>query len=190
MPHFIGQLRQRQAVAALALEFLILTAARTNEVLGARWDEMDLEAGVWIVPPERMKNGRLHRVPLSAKAAKILNRLEEVRRGEFVFPSNRADRPLSAMAMQMCLRRMKVRNATPHGFRSTFRDWAGDSTQFPRELAEAALAHAAGDQTERAYRRGDALERRRELMEAWAAFCEPASEPNIGQKDFTGWAPL
>ena len=183
-PGFIGQLRERQAVAALALEFLILTAARTNEVLGARWAELDLEAGVWTVPPGRMKGGRLHRVPLSGRVVEILTRLKEARTCEFVFPSNKSDRPLSGMAMQMCLRRMKVQDATPHGFRSTFRDWAGDKTQFPRELAEAALAHAAGDETERAYRRGDALERRRALMEAWAAFCEPASEPNVVQMRF------
>lgn len=170
LPAFIGRLRAREAVAAAALEFLILTAARTGEVLGARWSEIDLDAAVWTVPATRMKGGREHRVPLSPRAAEILGAMAEIRTGEFVFPSTRPQRPLSGMAMEMCLRRMKVEDVTVHGFRSSFRDWAGDTTDFPRELAEAALAHVAGDETERAYRRGDALERRREMMQAWARF--------------------
>ncbi len=173
VPPFIARLREREAIAATALEFLILTAARTAEVLGARWAEIDLDAAIWTVPARRMKGAREHRVPLSGQALEILNRMAKLRDGDFVFPSARAGRPLSGMAMEMCLRRMKVEGVTVHGFRSSFRDWAGDSTQFPRELAEAALAHVAGDETERAYRRGDALERRRKLMQAWGTFCEP-----------------
>lgn len=179
VPGFIARLRAREAVAASALEFLILTAARTSEVLGALWAEIDREAAVWTIPAGRMKGAREHRVPLSDRALEILATMEKVRTGDLVFPSARAGRPLSGMAMEMCLRRMKVEDVTVHGFRSSFRDWAGDRTQFPRELAEAALAHVAGDETERAYRRGDALERRRKLMEAWAAFCEPSIDRSI-----------
>ena len=171
VPSFIVKLSEREAVSAAALEFLILTAARTSEVLGARWAEVDLATAVWTVPAERMKGRREHRVPLSDRALEILATMAPVRRGELVFPGIRTGRPLSSMAMEMCLRRMKVERATVHGFRSSFRDWAGDTTQFPRELAEAALAHVAGDETERAYRRSDALERRRKLMQAWADFC-------------------
>ena len=156
VPGFISRLREREAMAALALEFLILTAARTGEVLGARWAEMDLEVRVWTVPANRMKGAREHRVPLSDRALEIVATLAQAHTGELVFPSAKPGRPLSGMAMEMCLRRMKVEGVTVHGFRSSFRDWAGDATQFPRELAEAALAHVAGDETERAYRRGDA----------------------------------
>ena len=178
VPAFIGRLREREAMAALALEFLILTAARTGEVLGACWSEIDLEAGVWTVPANRMKGGRPHRVPLSDRALAILATLAKGRTDELVFPSAKSGRPLSGMAMVMCLRRMQVDGVTVHGFRSAFRDWAGDTTEFPRELAEAALAHVAGDETERAYRRSDALESRRKLMSAWGAFCEPKPETN------------
>ena len=179
VPSFFSRLREREAVAATALEFLVLTAARTAEVLGARWPEIDLKSAVWTVPAGRMKGAREHRVPLSDRALEILATMNKVRTGEFVFPSARPGRPLSGMAMEMCLRRMKVEGVTVHGFRSSFRDWAGDSTQFPRELAEAALAHVAGDETERAYRRGDALERRRMMMAAWAAFCEPRGSAHV-----------
>ena len=158
-------------MAALALEFLILTAARSGEVLGARWGEFDLEAKVWTVPAARMKAGRAHRIPLSTRALAILEKLGEVKAGEIVFAGHKAGKPLSGMAFLMLLRRMKL-HVTAHGFRSSFRDWAGDQTSFPREIAEAALAHVSGDATERAYRRSDALEKRRALMEAWASFCE------------------
>ena len=120
-----------------------------------------------------MKGGRAHRVPLSRQALAVLKKLDTARTGEYVFPGQRPGRPLSAMAMEMILRRMKIDGVTVHGFRSSFRDWCGEVSTFPREVAEAALAHVAGDQTERAYRRGDALEKRRELMEAWANYCEP-----------------
>jgi integrase len=179
VPDFMSQLREREAMSASALEFLILTTARTGEVLGARWREIDLDAGIWIVPANRMKGAREHRVPLSDRAIELLARLYNVRRGELVFPSAKPNRPLSGMAMEMCLRRMGVDGVTVHGFRSSFRDWAGDRTEFPRELAEGALAHVAGDDTERAYRRGDALERRRQLMQAWAKFCIPDPSSNV-----------
>jgi integrase len=173
VPAFIGRLREREAVAALALEFIILTAARTGEALGARWSEIDMKAKVWTVPAERMKRGVEHRVPLCQRAIEILHAMSKVARGNLVFPAYRSDRPMSNMACSMLLRRLKVETATTHGFRSSFRDWAGELTSFPREVAEAALAHAVGDETERAYRRGDALEKRRKLMDAWAAFLEP-----------------
>ena len=179
VPEFIGKLREREATAALALEFLTLTAARSGEVLGARWAEFDLEAKVWIVPAARMKAGREHRVPLSSRALAILAELAQARTGEFVFAGQKPGKPLSGMALEMVLRRMKVDSVTVHGFRSAFRDWCGEATSFERELAEAALAHVAGDATERAYRRGDALEKRRGLMEAWAGFCEPKAGSNV-----------
>jgi len=175
IPQFMASLRERDAMAALALEFAILTAARSGEVLGARWAEIDFKQGVWTVPATRMKGGRSHRVPLSHPALAILKRLEVARHGDFVFPGQNSSKPLSGTALEMMLRRMKIEDATVHGFRSSFRDWCGEVSTFPRELAEAALAHVAGDQTERAYRRGDALEKRRTLMEAWAAYCEAKS---------------
>ena len=170
LPRFMATLRQRDSIAAKALEFAILTAARSGEVLGARWGEFDLEKNVWAVPPDRMKAGREHRVPLSAPAVAILTALGPGQADAFVFPGERRGRPLSNMAMTALLRRMKV-EATVHGFRSTFRDWAGNSTNFPRELAETALAHVIGDKAEQAYRRSDALERRRKLMNSWANYC-------------------
>lgn len=179
---FLTQLRTRDAVAAWALEFTILTAARSGEVLGALWSEIDIEAKVWTIPGNRMKAGREHRVPLSEQALKILARARVIGRSDYVFPGARKGRPLSGMAMAMLLRRMKLGGFTVHGFRSTFRDWAGEHTAFPRELAEAALAHTIGDETERAYRRGDALERRRKLMEAWATFCAPKGRANQGER--------
>ena len=175
VPQFIASLQKRDAVTALALEFVILTAARSGEALGARWAEIDFQNAIWTVPAARMKAGRTHRVPLSRRALVIIKKLHAARTGEFIFPGQRPDKPLSGMAMEMILRRMKADGATVHGFRSSFRDWCGEVSTFPREVAEAALAHVAGDATERAYRRGDALEKRRELMEAWGAYCEPKS---------------
>ncbi len=160
VPAFMSDLKAREAVAARALEFTILTATRSGEVLGARWEEIDLDRGVWTVPPQRMKGGREHRVPLSGRALEILRAMHEVRSGEFVFPGQRANKPLSHMAMEMMLRRMKIEGATVHGFRSAFRDWAGNETGYPRELIETALAHVIGDKAEQAYRRSDALEKR------------------------------
>jgi integrase len=176
---FIAALREREAIAGLALEFAILTAARSGEVLGARWNEIDLTAKIWTTPSVRTKAGRTHRTPLSGRAMVILETLAAARTGEFVFPGQRPGKFLSPMSLARVLRRMKIEGATIHGFRSAFRDWAGDRTSFSRELAEAALAHVSGDATERAYRRGDALEKRRELMEAWAAYCEPKDTSNV-----------
>jgi integrase len=178
VPAFVARLREREAVAALALEFAILTAARSGEVLGARWSEIDLAAKVWIIPPKRMKAAREHRVPLSERALAILKRAEAAKTSHLVFPGQSAGRPLSVMAMDMVLRRMGA-GVTVHGFRSSFRDWAGNETHFPRELAEHALAHVMGDKAEQAYRRGDALEKRRKLMDAWAAYCEPKAASNV-----------
>jgi integrase len=172
VPAFISNLRKRDGVVARALEFLILTAARSTEVLGARWDEFDLGTAVWTIPPARMKGGREHRVPLSPRAVEVLREMEQVRLSEFVFPGMRRASPLGVTAFASLVLRMRA-DTTVHGFRSAFRDWAGERTSFPREIAEAALAHLVGDAVERAYRRGDALEKRRKLMEAWASFCEP-----------------
>lgn len=173
IPHFIAQLRQRKALAGLALEFCILTAARSGEALGVKWQEIDLETKIWSVPADRMKAGRSHRVPLSTRAMAILQELHHnPSPSDFVFPGQKKGRPLSNMAMEMMLRRMKIVNSTVHGFRSSFRDWAGNETSHPREVAEAALAHVVGDKSEQAYRRSDALEKRRLLMEAWATWCE------------------
>ncbi|WMT75431.1 integrase arm-type DNA-binding domain-containing protein [Bradyrhizobium sp. Ash2021] len=176
---FVGQLREREATAALALEFCILTAARSGEVLGARWPEIDLDKKIWTVPANRMKAGREHRVPLSPRAVSILKQLAKVKTGDFVFPGQNRSKPLSNMAMEMILRRMKIENATVHGFRSSFRDWAGNVSSFPREVTETALAHVIGDKAEQAYRRSDALEKRRKLMDAWADYCSPSKTDRI-----------
>lgn len=185
LPGFVGELRGREGVAALALEFLILTAARSGEVRGAKWSEVDLKAKVWTVPASRMKAGREHRVPLSARAVEILEHVQPLATGKpdkaYVFPGPAATKPLSENAFGALLKRMKV-EVTAHGFRSTFRDWAGEVSTFPREVAEAALAHVVGDATERAYRRGDALEKRRRLMDAWAGYSAPrAAGSNVRQ---------
>ena len=172
VPAFMARLRESDGIAALALEFAILTAARSGEVLGAKWSEIDIAARIWTIPAIRMKAGREHRVPLSARAMVIVEQMKKVCTSDYVFPGHREGRPLSGPAMGRVLRRMQV-PVTAHGFRSAFRDWCGEATNFPREIAEAALAHVVGDATERAYRRGDALDKRRKLMEAWAAFCEP-----------------
>jgi integrase len=179
VPGFVAQLREREALAAMALEFCILTATRSGEVLGARWSEIDLDTKVWTVPAGRMKAARAHRIPLSERALAILETLADVRSGAFVFPGQRKGKPLSNMAMEMVLRRMGVEDATVHGFRSAFRDWAGNETHFPREVAEAALAHVIGDKAEQAYRRSDALEKRRALMDAWSRHCDPGNRDNV-----------
>ena len=179
LPGFVAELRARSGAAPLALEFLILTAARTSEVREATWAEIDLQARVWTVPGERMKGGREHRVPLSTVAVAVLGkaRAEREQVEGFVFPGHIDGKPLSNGGMERVLDRMKV-PVTVHGFRSTFRDWTGESTSFPREVAEAALAHTVGDETERAYRRADALEKRRKLMEAWAGYSTGALTRN------------
>lgn len=179
VPAFMEALPGKEAMAARALEFLILTAARSGEVLGATWDEMDLENGVWTVPASRMKAGKKHRVPLSERALAIVTALHETRISPFVFPGQKKDRPLSNMAFEMLMRRMKADAFTAHGFRSAFRDWAGDETHFSRDVAEQALAHRVGDATEQAYRRADALDKRRKLMMAWADYCATAKGGNV-----------
>jgi integrase len=176
---FIAKLREREATSALALELCILTAARSGEILGMRWSEVDLNRKIWTVPADRMKAGREHRVPLSSRAIAILRQLEKLKAGEFVFAGRARNKPLSNMAMEMVLRRMKIKSATVHGFRSSFRDWAGNVSNFPREITETALAHVIGDKAEQAYRRSDALEKRRKLMEAWANYCEPKNTGNV-----------
>ena len=176
VPEFVRRLHESPAseIVRIAFEFLILTAARTSEVLGAGKSEIDLEARVWNIAPERMKAGRSHRVPLSPRAVEILRRAFELSaNSELVFQGARAGRPLSTMAFLMLLRRMGIA-ATAHGFRSAFRDWAAETTGFPAEVAEMALAHSIADKTEAAYRRGDLFDKRRKLMEAWESFVTAA----------------
>jgi integrase len=178
IPGFMANLKPRQSIAVLALEFAILTAARSGEVLGARWEEFDLDQAVWTVPAARMKGAREHRVPLSRPALKILKGMQECCNGDFVFPGQKMDQPLSVMALQMVLRRMNVDGVTVHGFRSAFRDWAAECTNYPNEVCEAALAHVIENKAEAAYRRGDLFDKRRKLKEAWANYC---AGPRIGR---------
>ena len=165
------KLREETAITARALEFLILTAARTSEALGVEWDEIDRDQRMWVVPAARMKAGKDHRVPLSSRALAIIKEMGEIRQSEFVFPGGKRGRPLSQMALAMLLRRTGYGHVTVHGFRSAFRDWAAECAPFPREAAEMALAHAVGDKVEQAYLRADMFEVRRKLMDAWATYC-------------------
>ena len=176
---FMQALRQRSDGTALALEFVILTGARTGEALGATWDEVDLRGKVWTVPAERMKAGKEHRVPLSAAALAILQRLHQDRVSDYVFAGGKRGRPLSEMALLMLLRRMDRADITTHGFRSSFRDWAAECTSFPHEVCEMALAHTVSTAVEAAYRRGDLFEKRRKLMDAWAAYCAIAGTGDV-----------
>jgi integrase len=169
---FMDALEGQDGTAARALEFLILTAARTGEIIGARWDEVDLEEKIWTVPGERMKAGREHRVPLSPAALVLLKRMKETE-SDFVFPGGKKGMPLSNMAMLAVLKRMRRDDLTAHGFRSTFRDWAAECTDFRSEVVEMALAHTIENKVEAAYRRGDLFQKRRQLMQAWTRFCEP-----------------
>lgn len=169
MPAFMAQLRQREGTAARALEFAILNASRSGEVRGALWSEIDLKAGVWVIPAERMKAGVLHRVPLSQSALDLLAQQPRFEDSDLVFPAPRGG-VLSDMTLTAVTRRMEV-DAVPHGFRSTFRDWCAERTNFPRDLAETALAHKVESKVEAAYLRSDVLEKRRALMQAWADFC-------------------
>jgi integrase len=169
---FLADLRQREGGAAAALEFAILTAARTGEVIGARWSEIDVAAGVWTVPAERMKARVEHRVPLSEQALAVLRRLKGRRVNDVVFSGQRPGRALSNMALLMMLRRMGRENLTAHGFRSTFRDWTAERTGVAPEVAEAALAHTLTNKVEAAYRRSDLFEKRRSLMRQWGSFCD------------------
>jgi integrase len=177
-------LSARTSASAEALRFAILTAARTGEVIGAKWEEIDLGAKVWTIPAGRMKAQRQHRVPLSDEAIAVLGRLKALRTGEdgFVFPGAKAGGPLSQMAMAMLLRKLDRQDLTVHGFRSTFRDWAAETTAYPNEMVEMALAHTVGNKVEAAYRRGDMFDRRRRLMKDWAKHCmtaPPARTDNV-----------
>jgi len=175
LPNFMTALRAQEGIAARALEFAILTAMRTGEVIGATWGEINLADKIWIIPGDRMKAGREHRVPLSAGAVAILEAMLKIAEngdpGTHVFPGRKRGKPLSNMAMLVLLRRMGRGDLTAHGFRSTFRDWVSEHTNVPREVAEMALAHTIGDKVEAAYRRGDLFERRRALMDQWASVC-------------------
>lgn len=170
LPGFLRALRCREGVAARALEFIILTAARVSEVCQARWPELDLRSKLWIVPAERMKSGRVHRVPLSDAALRLIKGMAAQRHGDHVFPGWRDRQPLSSAACLKLLRDMGRPDLTVHGFRSTFRDWCAEQTNYPRELAEAALAHVLKDKTEAAYQRGDLLQRRALLLQDWARY--------------------
>lgn len=164
---FMKRLRAGEGMGARALEFTILTAARSGEVRGAVWDEIDMVNGLWTIPAARMKAGREHRIPLSEAALELLEKLPRFEGVDLVFPGAKGDKPLSDMSITAVLRRMKI-DATVHGFRSTFRDWTAERTSTPNEVAEMALAHAIADKTESAYRRGDLFDKRRELMDLWA----------------------
>jgi integrase len=170
---FMKQLRKQEGMGARALEFVILTAARSGEVRGAKWTEIDLTTKLWTVPGERMKAGKDHRVPLSGAVTKLLRALPRLEGFDLVFPAPRGG-ALSDMTLTAVMRRMNVA-AVPHGFRSTFRDWCSERTNFPHEVAEMALAHTIANKVEAAYRRGDLFDKRRQMMENWASFC--AKEP-------------
>ncbi|MGF1650881.1 MAG: tyrosine-type recombinase/integrase [Hyphomicrobiaceae bacterium] len=182
LPAFMLELRARQAPAARALEWCILTAARIGEALGTRWQEIDLDGAVWECPADRMKAGKPHRVPLSPAALALLETIPRGTPDSLVFPGTRHGKPFSNMVFKALFVRMGQPNITTHGFRSTFRDWAGECTSHPREVCEAALAHAVGDAVELAYRRGDALEKRRGLMTDWATYCYSTELGNIRQQ--------
>jgi integrase len=187
VPGFIQSLQTAATseIARLAFEFLILTAARTNEVIGARWPEFDLDQAIWTIPAERMKANREHRVPLSPRALAIVKSAQAISTSEvLVFPGRSAHKPMSNMVFLMILRRMKA-DFTAHGFRSSFRDWASETTNFSREVCEMALAHSIKDKTEAAYRRSELLDKRKKLMNAWADFCETLRlyEQNNGRSE-------
>jgi integrase len=182
---FMIALQDQQGVGARALRFAILTAARSGEVRGARWGEIDMSAATWIVPAERMKGGREHRVPMSKPTIEVLHEMAQARlstdSGALVFPGRDAGRLLSDMSLTAVLRRIGRGDLTAHGFRSSFRDWAAETTAYPTELVEMALAHAVGNKVEAAYRRGDLFEKRRRLMDDWAAYCSTTSDAHTGQ---------
>ncbi len=173
---FMEQLRDQKSLTARALEFLILTATRTQETLNATWEEIDWDFSLWTIPAERMKGTREHRVPLAPRAHELLSEMAGIKTNEFLFPGTKPGRPLSQMSLLMLLRRMGYEHVTTHGFRSSFRDWAAECTSFPGEAAELSLAHAVPRAVEAAYRRGDMLSIRRAIMEAWAGYC---SEPPV-----------
>ncbi len=177
LPQFMSRLSKQEGISPRALEFVILTATRSGEVRGAKWDEIDMEEGVWTIPEGRMKAKKEHRVPLSSSALKLLSKLPRIEGSDFVFPPPRGNKPLSDNTLTAVLRRMEV-PVTAHGFRSTFRDWCAEHTEFPSEVAEMALAHTIKNKVEAAYRRGDLFEKRRELMASWAEFCSGKMKVN------------
>jgi integrase len=180
MGAFMADLQKVGGTAALALQFTILTAARTGEVIGARWSEIDLAARAWTIPGERMKAGKEHRVPLTDAALDVLRRMQPARPAAgdgYVFPGRGKDVGLSNMSLTAVLKRMGRGDLTVHGFRSTFRQWTGEMTSVAREVAEAALAHSLKDKVEAAYARNDLFDRRRKLMEQWATFCATVEAP-------------
>ena len=168
---FMAELREREGMGALGLEFLILTATRTSETMGARWEEFDIGKKVWTIPAGRMKAQNEHRIPLSTAAIDVLEKLRALQQSEFILPGQGGKRPLSNMAFLQTLKRMGRGDLTGHGFRSTFRDWAAEQTSYPREVAEMALAHTISSKVEAAYRRGDLFEKRLHLMDDWASYC-------------------
>jgi integrase len=173
-----GGLRWRNRTeAARCLEFVILTACRTSEAVGANWEEFDLDAGVWTVPATQIKTGREHRVPLAPPALALVKAQARMKQGLHVFAGGKRGKPLSTNALLALLKRMGQQDITAHGFRSTFRDWAAERTNFPREVAELALAHAIGDKVEAAYRRGDLFDKRARMMADWAKFCGTVTKP-------------
>jgi integrase len=176
LANFMAELRQQEGVAARALEFAILTAARTGEVIGAKWSEINMGENLWILPVERMKAGKEHRVPLSDAVMEILEQMQQIRQSDYVFPGGKVRRPLSNMAFLMLLRRMGRGDLTAHGFRSTFSDWCSERTNFPAEVREMALAHTVSDKVEAAYRRGDLFHKRRQVMDGWARFATAAPD--------------
>ncbi len=181
LPALLIALRAKQATAAFALELCILTATRSGEILNATWTEFDLAKGVWTIPATRMKAGKEHRIPLTVRAIEILQSILKLKREHngHLFAGSAQGKPLSSMAMTMLLKRMGQTEITVHGFRSTFRDWASEQTSFPHEVCEMALAHTIGNKAEAAYRRGDLFEKRRKLLDAWAAFCQPEGKGKI-----------
>jgi len=174
LPEFMVELQRREGVAARALEFLALTAVRTGEVRGAKWSEINLVQRLWTIPAERVKAGREHRVPLSDAAMAILGQMQEIRQSDYVFPGGKVRRPLNHAALLEVLQRMGRSDLTVHGLRSTFRDWTAEQSSFPHEVAEMALGHVVANAVERAYRRGDLFQKRRQVMDAWARFCTAA----------------
>lgn len=195
MSEFMGELRKREGVSVLCLEFVILTACRSGEALKAKWTEIDEEKGVWIIPAGRMKGRREHRVPLTDRLRAILAMAKKIRQGEYIFPGVRSGKPMCDMSLTSLVRRMDEERAragaerwldktsgkriVPHGFRSSLRDWAAEATHYPNEMAEMALAHVVGNKVEAAYRRGDMFEKRRQMMADWAAWCEPKKSATV-----------
>jgi len=170
IPAFMEALRAPNGISARTIEFVILTAVRSGEARGANWNEIDLGTRMWIIPVQRTKGGKEHRVPVSERALAILRKMQELRQNDLVFPGSKQGRPLSDMSLLMLLREFRP-GITTHGFRSTFKDWAAEMTNAPNFVSEAALAHVVADKVEAAYRRADLFERRRKLMDAWGRFC-------------------